>query len=610
MNRNHWIAEIAKYPRFQQRVRELWAEWNQSGAPQQLRPHAAEWLQRIEAAHYKDVDRWYEYMKNYVNVHERFESYFRHFDKHQAWLAEQWAKPVEVIGDLDSNWVVDDRDVALMTRHLLAQEFDALPATANTYDDEVIDLSDLVGVVRQVYRREHPGVALHSPITLPYGQSDKDVDPNVGLALCFPDGADTLRLVGGDQRVVPIAIAGAPSTSSAFQFDLSTTGLHVADISLAEPLADTHRLHIVNLADTALRVVVLSDSLAHFDASGRVPALVLTLSYDNKTGGSYSQAALRFSGVRVVESDMFPHYAADCDLPFTWRRVNLAGDIDANGVIDIDDLNAALNVMLHKAKVDDFPYADTNRSGQVDIDDVNVVINGILRKTSIVDYAVGDVHFKMVRMKGGTFTMGATPEQEEYATDNEQPPHRVTVSDFAIGQTEVTQALWLAVMGSNPSQFTDDLLRPVDNVSWNDCQEFIARLNELTGRRFRLPTEAEWEFAARGGNSSQGFRYAGSNTPSEVAWYNTNSPRPVAQKKPNELGLYDMSGNVSEWCQDRYAHYSGPEEQVDPTGPDTGDRRVFRGGCWFNLKNVCRVSYRGKLEPNTRSKYYGLRLAM
>ena len=234
-------------------------------------------------------------------------------------------------------------------------------------------------------------------------------------------------------------------------------------------------------------------------------------------------------------------------------------------------------------------------------------------------FTVNGVSFKMVAVEGGTFTMGATAEQGSDAHDSEKPAHQVTLSSYSIGQTEVTQELWQAVMGSNPSSFTGDLQRPVEYVSWNVCQTFISKLNQMTGQHFRLPTEAEWEYAARGGNRSQGYKYAGSNTVGDVAWYYDNScalgssnpdygTHPVATKAPNELGLYDMSGNVYEWCQDWYGSYSS-DAQTNPTGPASGSFRVDRGGGWNFDARLCRVSCRGD-APSGAYFNFGLRLAL
>ena len=229
-------------------------------------------------------------------------------------------------------------------------------------------------------------------------------------------------------------------------------------------------------------------------------------------------------------------------------------------------------------------------------------------------FTVDGVSFKMIKVDGGTFQMGATSEQGSDAGDSEKPVHNVTLSCYYIGQTEVTQALWKAVMGFNPSYHKGDNL-PVETVSWEDCQTFIAKLNKLTGQKFRLPTEAEWEYAARGGNKSNGYKYSGSNDIDIVAWYKGNSgckTHPVATKQPNELGLYDMSGNVYEWCQDWYDDkYYSNSPATNPTGPSSGSCRVFRDGTNGDIARWCRVSNRFSEAPSERGYgYFGFRLAL
>ena len=210
---------------------------------------------------------------------------------------------------------------------------------------------------------------------------------------------------------------------------------------------------------------------------------------------------------------------------------------------------------------------------------------------------VDNVSFTMILVDGGTFTMGATSEQGSDAADDEKPAHQVTLSSYYIGETEVTQELWQAVMGNNPSKYKRDS-RPVEQVSWDDCQNFIENLNKKTGLKFRFPTEAEWEYAARGGNKSQGYKYSGSNNIDDVAWYNDNSgssTHDVKTKQANELGLYDMSGNVEEWCSDWYSDYS----------------RVVRGGNWcYGNANDCRVSSRDESSLRWGENCLGLRLAL
>ena len=223
------------------------------------------------------------------------------------------------------------------------------------------------------------------------------------------------------------------------------------------------------------------------------------------------------------------------------------------------------------------------------------------------------ISIDMVRVEAGTFTMGATPEMGD-PFDADKPAHRVTLTnDYYIGKYEVTQALWKAVMGNNPSNFKGDNL-PVEKVSWDDCQEFISKLNRITGKTLRLPTEAEWEYAARGGNNSRGYQYSGSNNLSDVAWFRGNSggkPHAVGTKQPNELGIYDMSGNVDEWCQDWYWYgaYSS-SSQVNPTGANSGSDRVFRGGSWSGEARYCRSSYRLYYTPDHSNYSLGLRLVL
>ena len=221
------------------------------------------------------------------------------------------------------------------------------------------------------------------------------------------------------------------------------------------------------------------------------------------------------------------------------------------------------------------------------------------------------ISIDMVRVEAGTFTMGATPEMED-PWDDEKPAHQVTLTnDYYIGKYEVTQALWKAVMGKKPSKFKGDNL-PVEQVSWNDCQEFISKLNRITGKTFRLPTEAEWEYAARGGKKSRGNQYSGSNNLSDVAWYLDNSgekTHAVGTKQPNELGIYDMSGNVYEWCQDWKGSYSS-SSQVNPTGANSGSTRVFRGGSRSSFARGCRSSCRDIYTPAYIYDYIGLRLVL
>jgi formylglycine-generating enzyme required for sulfatase activity len=219
---------------------------------------------------------------------------------------------------------------------------------------------------------------------------------------------------------------------------------------------------------------------------------------------------------------------------------------------------------------------------------------------------------EMVFVQGGTFTMGCTPEQGGDCKDYEKPVHQVTLSNFSIGKYEVTQAQWQAVIGDNPSKFKGCDNCPVENVSWDEVQEFIRQLNQKTDKQYRLPTEAEWEYAARGGAKKRGYKYSGSNILDEVAWFANNAgakTQQVGQKKANELGIYDMSGNVYEWCRDWYGNYSSGS-QTNPGGISSGSARVGRGGSFLDNADRCRVAMRSGNGSGTRYVDLGFRLVL
>ncbi|MBQ7741344.1 MAG: formylglycine-generating enzyme family protein [Bacteroidaceae bacterium] len=271
---------------------------------------------------------------------------------------------------------------------------------------------------------------------------------------------------------------------------------------------------------------------------------------------------------------------------------------------------------------------DVNYDNKVNTADVVAIYNNIIDGTTPTKPVMEELNFEinyqgtplylvMRPVEGGTFMMGATGEQTQ-VDDDESPAHLVTLSSYYMEMNELPQAYWEAVMGSNPSSHQHPFY-PVENVSWNDCQTFISKLNTMLkdqlpdGMKFRLPTEAEWEFAARGGNKRMGYMYSGSNTLDDVAWYSGNSGGEthyaIALKKGNELGLYDMSGNVWEWCSDWYGEYSS-EAQTNPTGPTSGSYRVFRGGSWNLNASGCRSAIRDGSTPTRTGGDLGLRLAL
>ena len=342
--------------------------------------------------------------------------------------------------------------------------------------------------------------------------------------------------------------------------------------------------------------------------------------------------------LRITDIDNFEEFSIDSDyrdnvvfeFPFSINEVeneSFTCEIyDGKSVIstfdiNLRDLRIGTKVFSSRIKFSEAKKHDlmlVSNGSQIFRTSINLIASKKTKDSGdeskkILEYETIDVNgvrFKMIHVKGGTFMMGATPEQKGDAFSDESPVHEVKLSDFSIGEMQVTQELWEAVMGSNPSWFYGNKL-PVDWVSWNDCQEFIRELNEKTKRNFRLPTEAEWEYAARGGNKSQGYKYAGSNNLDEVAWYVENSgnkTQEVGLKKPNELGLYDMSGNVWEWCNDWYDDYSS-SSQNNPQGPSFGSFRVYRGGSWRGIARSCRVSNRYAYSPDYRYYGLGLRLA-
>lgn len=281
--------------------------------------------------------------------------------------------------------------------------------------------------------------------------------------------------------------------------------------------------------------------------------------------------------------------------------VKVTANAPAKLIIELDRKKSAAS---QSSKIASNQSSTVSQSVQSSIE---VPVNSISNSTNPLTFTVNGVTFEMVPVQGGTFTMGATSEQGSGAWDDEKPVHQVTLNSYYIGKYEVTQALWKAVTGSNPSSEKGDNL-PVEDVDWDDCQSFIRELNRKTGKKFRLPTEAEWEFACRGGCKSAGYKYSGSDNQNEVAWCtNKNKLYKVGKRKPNELGIYDMSGNVWEWCQDWYGKYSS-NSQVNPSGPSIGSEHVVRGGNMFYINGIgCRSSDRGSHGGAVRR---GLRIVL
>lgn len=421
----------------------------------------------------------------------------------------------------------------------------------------------------------------------------------------------------GDTVTVSIMLDNE-TAYTAFQCDLYLPdGLSIEQedgdyiFDLTDRKARDHNIASQIQVDGAIRVMSYSPRINAFKGNSGALVTFNVMASDNFNGPTILLISnILFTTTEGIE---IPFADEECIV-----KKGLIGDVNEDGQVTIGDVTKLIDYLLG-SEVPPFNRhnADVNGDGAVSIGDVTELIDALLGGAVLPgkdteEFTVNGVSFSMVKVQGGTFMMGATPEQGNEVRDNEKPVHQVTLSDYIIGQTEVTQELWLAVMGENPSHHTGDLKRPVDQVSWEDCQRFITQLNQLTGKTFRLPTEAEWEYAARGGNKSEGYMFAGSNVMDLVAWYKANSgntTHPVATKAPNELGLYDMTGNVWEWCYDWYKRYT-EEPQVNPTGPATGNNRVLRGGCWNGGGNYNRISYRDNFTPTGSNSSGGLRLVL
>ena len=433
---------------------------------------------------------------------------------------------------------------------------------------------------------------------------------------------EDFTIAPGETRTVSILLDNE-TAYTAFQTDIYLPeGLTVEQedggfiFDLTSRKGRDHNIASQLQADGAIRIMSYSPSIKTY--SGNSGALVTF----NVTASSFSADPLTIE----LRNNLFTT-STGTEVAFAnetctvTRPPKLPGDVNCDGLVNIADVTSLIDYLLSgDASAISLDNADCNGNHAVNIADVVELIDYLLAghwpspdpTPVITSFTANGVTFKMLEVDGGSFMMGGTPEQGENVRDKEKPVHQVTLSSYNIGLTEVTQELWQAVMGANPSYHTGDLQCPVERVSWVDCQEFILRLNQLTGKSFRLPTEAEWEYAARGGSKSQGYRYAGGIDMNEVSWYidnSDNTTHPVGTKAPNELGLYDMTGNVWEWCNDWYKLYSA-DPQVNPTGPATGNNRVLRGGCWNGDASYNRIAYRDNFTPTGNNSSGGLRLAL
>ncbi len=419
----------------------------------------------------------------------------------------------------------------------------------------------------------------------------------------------------GETQLVSICLNNSIEYT-AFQADLVLSeGLSVEQedgdfvFDLTARKGNDHTISSLLRDDGAIRIIAYSLNLKSFKGnSGALVTFNLKAEDDFVGPVTIYLRNIHFTtplGEEILFED------SSCIVDTTHDNV-LRGDVDGDNVVSIADVTLLIDYLLVGNYVEiQQECADADCDGKVSIADVTALIDYLLiGMWPNKKFTVNGESFTMIRVAPGSFMMGATEEQGDDYTDREKPVHEVTLtSSYFLGETEVTQALWLAVMGTNPSKHTGDLNKPVENVTWLDCQEFITRLNALTGEHFRLPTEAEWEFAARGGNKSHGYKYAGSNNVDDVAWYTGETTHAVAMLQPNELYLYDMSGNVDEWINDYWYTYTS-EPQTDPTGPESGTSHVYRGGSWYGGATASRVSCRMFRSETFQRGTLGLRLAL
>ena len=350
-----------------------------------------------------------------------------------------------------------------------------------------------------------------------------------------------------------------------------------------------------------------------------------TVSIPLTTGGNYTFApdfapTINGKAAYITDRTYNGKYCQSLTINYTWHQVKsvTVGDVNSDGSLNTADVTAIYTYIIDgDASSFKRDSADVNNDNNVNTADVTAVYSNIISGAPRV-FTIDGVSFKMMPVEAGKFMMGA-PEDDTKAQEAEQPQHEVTLTkSYSMAETETTQKLWNVIMGNNPSNNTSSFNNPVEQVTWDEIQDFCAKLNyiladQIGDKVFRLPTEAEWEYAARGGNKSQGYKYSGGDDPNEVAWYTSNSEErthEVATKKPNELGLYDMNGNIWERCYDYKRIYS-ETPQTDPIGPITPSSVLLRGGSFYNGSMLMRLSYRSTSgDKDAKSKYQGFRLVL
>lgn len=533
-----------------------------------------------------------------------------------------------VVGDMNDSGDLTIGDVTALTDAVLHPE--KVRTISTKCDPNVSDPAAIAGSWRTV-----GGTALFLTAD---GDATYSTDATVKGFEYYPYRGDIVLLNEGGYAVKCLHVARLSSDylvlsnadgscTAYYPGDHFANGFVMSATSLSLKTGETQQLSIIATPEGSISPVFTwrssNSAVATVDQNGLVTAIksgTATIIATAQNGGSVS-VECSVKVVQMVEGITLSARSLKLDVDESAQLTAMVSPGDANdhSITWSSSNNAVAEVSGngvvsgHGAGVCTITATANDGSGVK----AECVVTVVKPKPEMVTYTVRGVTFNMKLVKHGSFDMGSDASG---AYTDEKPVHRVTISnDYYIAETEVTQALWRAVTGSIPMAGSSWISTiglgnnyPAYYINWNDCQDFIEDLNALTGLNFRMPTEAEWEYAAKGGHKSQGYVYSGSNTADDVAWYTSNSDgktHPVATKEPNELGVYDMSGNVYEWCQDWYGNYSSGA-QTDPTGPSSGTYRVFRGGCWMHGAGNCRPSSRSRTSPSSAFNYLGLRLVL
>lgn len=470
-----------------------------------------------------------------------------------------------------------------------------------------------------------------------YGISGLESNRTYTLVLTRPNDSQSQSDAGGNFYVLTVTPNNAVVTIDGKQQEVSADGQYSAMLPYGEHTYKVEAGGCIGKEGTftvssgEMRPMTVSLVSAMASVSVTCPTSGVSFYVDKKLVGNSPWKGVLKEGMHLIEAKKEGYRSQQKTIQLAQQQkldVTLDALVAIQGSLSVNYKPFGSDIYIDGSLVGQSPRVFNNilvgnhdleikKSGYTPASKKITVVEGQMATFSgsltqdIQSFTVNGVTFEMICVLGGTYKMGATSEQGGDAIDSEYPVHQVTLNSYYIGKYEVTQALWNAVTGSAQSYFKGNNL-PIEMVSWEDCQEFIKKLNTYTGKSFRLPTEAEWEYAARGGNKSKGYIYSGGNIIDDVAWYDVNSSEKthsVGTKSPNELGIYDMTGNVWEWCSDWFGIYND-SSQINPEGPSKGSGRILRGGAYTDYAKRCRISRRNLNTPDRRYVNVGLRLVL